>query len=60
LSGAHSNIGCAECHIKPLSKTKPSMVCGACHAENDVHAGRFGPQCQECHTTSTFKRPRTN
>jgi hypothetical protein len=60
LSGAHSNIGCAECHIKPLSTTKPSMVCGACHAENDVHAGRFGPQCQECHTTTTFKRPRTN
>jgi hypothetical protein len=60
LSGAHTNIGCAVCHIKPLSTTKPSMVCGTCHAENDVHAGRFGPQCQECHTTSTFKRPRTN
>jgi hypothetical protein len=25
-----------------------------------VHGGRFGAQCQECHTTSSFKRPRTN
>jgi hypothetical protein len=36
------------------------MVCGACHAENDVHAGRLGQQCQQCHTTASFKRPRTN
>ncbi len=41
-------------------RRKPSMICGGCHAENDVHQGRFGPQCQECHTTTSFKRPRTN
>ena len=60
LTGAHASVSCAECHIKPRNISKPSMVCGACHAENDVHGGRFGPQCQECHTTSSFKRPRTN
>jgi hypothetical protein len=60
LSGAHAKVGCSECHLKPQSDLKPSMLCGACHAENDVHAGRFGQQCQQCHTTGSFKRPRTN
>ena len=60
LTGAHSNVGCGECHIKPQAVARPPMICGACHAENDVHQGRFGPQCQECHTTTSFKRPRTN
>ena len=60
LTGAHAQVGCPECHIKPQNVKKPSMVCGTCHAGNDVHAGRFGLQCQECHTTMTFKRPRTN
>ena len=60
LSGAHAAVACAQCHIRPQNLAKPSMVCGSCHAENDVHAGRFGTQCQQCHTTSSFKRPRTN
>ena len=60
LTGAHAHASCAECHIKPQNVVKPSMVCASCHAENDVHAGRFGPQCQQCHTTNSFKRPRTN
>jgi hypothetical protein len=60
LTGAHARVGCPECHIKPQNVMKPSMVCGGCHAGDDVHAGRFGQQCQQCHTTSTFKRPRTS
>jgi hypothetical protein len=60
LTGAHSKVGCAQCHLKPQNVIKPSMVCGACHAEKDVHAGRLGQQCQLCHTTASFKRPRTN
>lgn len=59
LTGAHAKVGCPECHIKPQNVMKPSMVCGTCHAGDDVHAGRFGQQCQECHTTTSFKRPRT-
>ena len=60
LTGAHSKVVCDQCHLKPQNVTKPSMVCGTCHAENDVHAGRLGQQCQQCHTTASFKRPRTN
>jgi hypothetical protein len=60
LAGAHAKLGCSQCHLKPQNTLKPSMVCGTCHAENDVHAGRFGQQCQQCHTTAGFQRPRTN
>jgi hypothetical protein len=60
LLGAHAKIGCADCHIRPQNVVKPSMICGTCHAGNDVHAGRFGTECQQCHNTTTFRRPRTN
>ena len=60
LSGAHAKIGCADCHIRPQNRVRPSMICGTCHSGNDVHAGRFGKECQQCHNTATFSRPRTN
>ena len=60
LLGAHAKVGCPQCHLQPQNLMKPSMVCGTCHAGDDIHAGRLGQQCQNCHTTMTFKRPRTN
>ena len=60
LTGAHAKVGCPDCHVRPQNVMKPSMVCGSCHAGDDVHASRFGAQCQTCHNTTTFKRPRTN
>jgi hypothetical protein len=60
LSGAHAKVGCADCHIRPQNVVKPSMICGTCHSGNDIHAGRFGKECQQCHNTTTFHRPRTN
>jgi hypothetical protein len=60
LLGAHAKVSCADCHIRPQNVVKPSMICGTCHSSNDVHQGRFGKECQQCHTTISFKRPRTN
>lgn len=60
LSGSHAKVGCPQCHLKPQNVTKPSMICGTCHAGDDIHGSRLGQQCQECHTTTTFKRPRTS
>ena len=60
LLGEHAKIGCADCHLRPQNLVKPSMICGSCHAGDDVHAGRFGSQCQQCHTAASFRRPRTN
>ncbi len=60
LLGAHAKAGCADCHIRPQNAVKPSMICGSCHSGDDVHAGRFGLECQQCHNTASFKRPRTS
>lgn len=62
LTGEHRNLDCAKCH-KTITDRKsledPSYVqykeitftgCYSCH--QDVHAGRFGNDCQSCHNTS--------
>ena len=59
LLGAHARVGCPDCHLRPQNRVKPSMVCGTCHAADDIHQGRFGPNCQQCHETGSFRRPRT-
>lgn len=53
LEGAHQDLACKACHtnahtIETLQKTLQG--CLSCHAEADVHAGRLGPLCGECHT----------
>ena len=58
LTGAHAKAACEGCHKQPAHVAKPSQDCAACHAEDDVHLGQFGRQCQRCHVTTTFKAAR--
>ncbi len=53
LDGAHIGVACATCH-KP-GKSRVSATCGTCHQAQDVHTGAFGENCQQCHTTKSFK-----
>jgi hypothetical protein len=57
LDGAHKDIDCLACHKKP-SERKISLPgnCASCHADDDVHDGGFGNQCQRCHETGSFKK----
>jgi hypothetical protein len=32
------------------------MLCAACHEKDDVHEGKFGRQCDRCHTPDKFIR----
>ncbi|MFH1263337.1 MAG: hypothetical protein V1495_07860 [Pseudomonadota bacterium] len=54
VEGAHEKVACNQCHLdyhyRPLSSE-----CSSCH--EDAHKGTFGPACQRCHVTSSF-RPR--
>lgn len=55
LEGAHEDLGCGDCHFKPVeSKVNQSSSCHACHELHDRHRGRFGRQCERCHTTDGF------
>jgi hypothetical protein len=53
LDGAHIHVPCESCHTNQIFKGTPS-TCISCHAEPDVHAGRFGADCASCHTTAAW------
>lgn len=61
LIGKHKNLDCYSCHSsdKPLQKIfndffeDTSPGCIKCH--EDIHEGKFGKTCTECHTETSFK-----
>lgn len=54
IDGAHEPLVCASCH--PSITFKPVRSdCFGCHAEPAIHKGRYGTQCERCHTTRTFR-----
>jgi hypothetical protein len=57
LEGAHRDTDCALCHPAERYERTPS-ACAACHGADDVHAGRFGPRCGDCHTPAQWTRAR--
>jgi hypothetical protein len=66
LRGAHKNQECVECHKVSKKNGRdfqqfanvPHQTCTSCH--EDVHQGRFGQKCLECHTELSFKTLRSN
>jgi hypothetical protein len=54
LTGKHAEISCNLCHLKGRYKDAPQK-CFACHRLNDVHTGKYGSKCQECHSTKGWK-----
>ena len=53
LTGKHSEVACAQCHIDARKvadfQTSP-QDCYACHRTDDPHEGRFGTNCGACHS----------
>lgn len=52
LEGRHADAACEACHqsagtIAELRSTP--QACAACHASRDVHEGRLGKACGDCH-----------
>lgn len=55
LEGAHNNLNCNLCHKSSLDKPLfPPKQCATCHKNDDVHQGKFGRRCQQCHNTENF------
>lgn len=53
----HADIACNSCHVNQQYKETPGE-CHVCHAVNDVHAGRYGSECNECHSAAGWDRIR--
>ncbi len=48
LIGKHLDAECLDCHADETHQNTPT-TCFGCHADNDVHEGRSGEQCDNCH-----------
>ncbi len=55
LEGAHASLACADCHPANRPVGNQSRACVACHRGDDVHNGRFGQNCDRCHTGTSFE-----
>ncbi|MCP5285474.1 MAG: cytochrome C [Burkholderiaceae bacterium] len=60
LDGAHQPLACSACHRDkaPAGKAIASVGsdCVACHRRDDRHEGAFGSRCEQCHTTTDWRR----
>ncbi len=54
LTGKHLTTKCSSCHPDVRFKPLPTN-CFGCHAEPDIHKGRYGTACETCHTTKSFR-----
>lgn len=54
LDGRHAELDCQACHGGGVYRGTPTD-CVGCHAEPEIHAGWFGLDCQNCHSTTGWR-----
>jgi len=55
LKGTHAKTSCNACH-KPENKYSESPSdCYSCHKKSDIHEGKQGKKCENCHKSSSWK-----
>ena len=55
LTGAHAVVSCDSCH-RSKDFAEVGQTCNDCHSQDDVHKGRNGTQCVDCHSTTTWTK----
>lgn len=57
LLGAHEDtvISCDACHIQGKKFREAPSECSNCHTKDDVHKGKLGATCNECHKPTNWK-----
>ncbi|WNO11450.1 cytochrome c3 family protein [Teredinibacter sp. KSP-S5-2] len=53
LKGAHEKVACASCHIAQQFEFE-TTTCFSCHMSADVHGGKNGTQCENCHSEKAW------
>ena len=56
LTGKHLQTACAACHAANVFTTTTPTNCLACHKLDDTHKAKNGTKCEQCHTTSGWKK----
>lgn len=57
LREKHIELDCNSCHVNEQYKDT-TQECQGCHQLNDVHAGRYGEQCSDCHSETGWGHTR--
>ena len=59
LKGGHRLIStkCDSCHRPGAKYRDAPQQCVACHRKNDVHKGKLGAKCEQCHVVDKWKVP---
>lgn len=55
LLGKHLRADCASCHAAGTRFRDAASECSACHGRDDVHSGRLGTNCAQCHGSVDWK-----
>lgn len=50
LRGKHKKVTCNQCHKGDLYDDELKTDCYSCHRNDDVHNGKQGKNCNNCHT----------
>lgn len=60
LRGAHAaaKVECRSCHAAGKKYRDAPGECNGCHTRQDVHKGRLGKACADCHTENNWKQAR--
>jgi len=53
----HKDATCESCHPDERYKDVPKD-CYSCHKLNDVHGGRYGKKCKDCHSERNWDKAR--
>lgn len=53
LTGRHREVLCAACHPNDRIEDTPT-ACASCHRIDDVHRGKNGERCDDCHSTRSW------
>lgn len=53
LVGRHAAARCEACHVAGVSAPLP-RDCNGCHSKDDVHKGRNGAACADCHVATAW------
>jgi hypothetical protein len=55
LEDAHAKADCGLCHPGDRFENVPKD-CASCHGAQDVHRGKLGSACGDCHGTATWEK----
>ncbi len=55
LQGRHEKVECHACHTAAVATQHLETTCITCHRASDVHSGKLGTDCAQCHTPEGWR-----